>query len=62
MTLFVIYCDERGKFATPPGAKHSYTSNIAQARTFRTLESAMRECCQNEEAFPITVFLRNPEP
>lgn len=45
---YVLVRKEDGKFVARPGAARSYTTSLASARIFQSLEAAKRDACGNE--------------
>ena len=50
MTIYVIKrMDQGGGCLAPPGSEKTWIKDKAKARRFDTYESALSECCENEE-------------
>jgi hypothetical protein len=51
--MFVLVRED-GKYVAPGGQKKSYTSNLDDARAFRSREDAERNACGNERAVAVS--------
>lgn len=60
MDYWVLMRDD-GKFVTTPGSEKSYTSYLQYARTYRTREKALKDCCiENEKPVKVSNILQVP--
>lgn len=55
--MYALRCTNNGKysgmFVAKPNSRHSYTSNIATAQIYKTLEGAKKSACGNE--YPVKI-------
>ncbi len=53
--------DQGGGYVALPGSKHAYTKNLRLARTFKTRNDALEECCPWNEV-PVSLRSLVPTP
>ena len=59
--MYVIKRIEDGAYVAPPGSPASYTFVLSRAATFRTVEAAQRECCENEHPVAVADLMQPPK-
>lgn len=59
MTGYVLKRASDGAYVSKPGAAHSYTKRLEEARIFATAEEAWKNACQeNEVVIPLNNILK----